>query len=149
MESQALSSTEGNSRARTGQRGEDAAARFLAGKGCVIKERNWRVPTGEVDLVAECPSSNPGGETLTPHEAVLAFVEVRTRHGRTGLSEESITHRKAASMLAAAHAYLEAHSLNPDDVAWRIDLVAIAVVGETIKSINWVQGVLDEGLLGP
>lgn len=52
-------------------------------------------------------------------------------------------------MLAAAHAYMEAHDLDPNQIAWRIDLIAIALSGETIKSINWIKGALDEWLLEP
>jgi len=72
---------------------------------------------------------------------------VRTRHGRTGLAEESISKRKASSMVSAAYAYMDAHSLDPERDAWRIDLVAISLSGSRITAINWVQGALDEGMI--
>jgi len=78
---------------------------------------------------------------------VLAFVEVRTRHGRAGLAEESISRHKAVSMTEAAYAYMAAHDLDPEAIAWRIDLVAISMSGAGIKSINWIKGVLDEGMV--
>ncbi|MDQ6693271.1 MAG: YraN family protein [Chloroflexota bacterium] len=115
----------------------------------MITDRNWRAKTGEIDLVAMCPADKLSSITLDAAEHVLVFAEVRTRRGRGGLAEESITRRKASSMLAAAHAYLESHALDPNQVAWRIDLVAISVQSESIKSINWVKGALDEWLLEP
>ena len=51
---------------RLGQRGERAAARFLKKKHYRILTRNYRCPSGEIDLIAV------DGETLV-------FVEVRTR----------------------------------------------------------------------
>ncbi len=75
---------------------------------------------------------------------ILAFVEVRTRHGREGLAEESISPRKANSMIAAAYAYMSTHSLDAEATPWRIDLVAIAVSGRAITAINWVRGAIEE-----
>ena len=120
----------------TGQKGEELAANYLVRQGCKVLARNWRANPGEVDIIAECPGPEP----------VLAFVEVRTRHGRTGLAEESISKRKAASMVSAAYAYMEAHSLDPEVTHWRIDLVAVSVSGAKVSAINWVQGALDEGM---
>jgi putative endonuclease len=98
-------------RKRLGNAGEEIAARELVRRGYAVREQNWRCPEGELDLVAE------QGETLV-------FVEVRTRRGdRFGTPEESITLAKRAHLVAAAQAYLEAHSMQ--DCDWRIDVVAI------------------------
>ena len=121
----------------TGQKGEELAANYLVRHGCKVLARNWRANPGEVDIIAACPGPEP----------VLAFVEVRTRHGRTGLAEESISRRKAASMVSAAYAYMEAHALDPEVTHWRIDLVAISVSGVRVIAINWVCGALDEDML--
>jgi putative endonuclease len=98
-------------RKRLGDAGEELAARELIRRGYVVRERNWRCPEGELDIVAE-----QGG--------TLVLVEVRTRRGdRFGTPEESITPAKRAHLIAAAQAYLQAHSLEERD--WRIDVVAI------------------------
>ena len=131
------------SSASTGRRGEDIAARYLLRQGCTILARNWRANPGEVDIIAECPSLRE------PSSRELAFIEVRTRHGRPGLAEESISPRKAANMAEAAYAYMAAHDLNPDGTLWRIDLIAISLSAQTITGINWVRGALDEEMLGP
>ena len=123
-------------RAATGRAGEDAATRHLEAQGCKVLARNWRANPGEIDIVAECPPS-PGESQPT-----LAFVEVRTRHGEPGFAEESITPRKAASMAAAAYAYMTAHDIDPESTPWRIDLVAVTVRGSRILDLNWSQGAL-------
>jgi putative endonuclease len=135
-----LPSDDGSTRetAATGRTGEDAAATYLERQGCFILARNWRANPGEVDIVARCPPER--GE----HEPTLAFIEVRTRHGREGLAEESISSRKAASMASAAYAYMAAHSIDPDATRWRIDLVAVAMSGQHITRINWVKGAVEE-----
>ena len=98
-------------RKRLGDAGEEIATRELVRRGYVVRERNWRCPEGELDIIAE------QGESLV-------FVEVRTRRGdRFGTPEESITLAKRAHLIAAAQTYLQAHSLPDRD--WRIDVVAV------------------------
>ena len=98
-------------RKRLGKAGEEIAARELMRRGYRVLERNWRCPEGELDIVAE-------------QDGTLVLVEVRTRRGdRFGTPEESITPAKRAHLIAAAQAYLQAHSLEERD--WRIDVVAI------------------------
>ena len=97
-------------RKRLGDVGEEIAARELARRGYTVRERNWRCPEGELDIVAE-------------QGDVLVLAEVRTRRGdRFGTPEESITPAKRAHLIASAQAYLQAHSLDCD---WRIDVVAV------------------------
>jgi putative endonuclease len=122
-------------RSATGQIGENAAAGYLARHGCTILARNWRANPGEVDIIAQFGV----GKAST-----LIFAEVRTRHGERGMAEESISRRKASSMASAAYAYMAAHNLDPETTAWRIDLIAIAMRGSSIVSINWIQNALEE-----
>ena len=100
-----------NERQRTGRLGEDLARRHLEALGHRILATNQRCPSGEIDIVAE-------------QDQTLAFVEVRTRRGKSmGSPEESITPRKQEHMIATAQEYLEAHSLL--NKPWRIDVVAV------------------------
>lgn len=117
----------------TGERGEERAARYLLSQGCKILARNWQAHPGEIDIVARCPY-DAGGDAL-------AFVEVRTRHGRQGLAEESVSPRKAASMAAAAYAYMHTHEIDPERANWRIDLITVAVEG-TRTTVNWIKGAI-------
>ncbi len=94
-----------------GKKGEDAAARHLAGLRYAILARNVRTPSGELDLVAQA------GE-------FLVFVEVKARRGRGhGLPEEAITPRKKKHLLESAQHYLQETGWT--DRPWRIDVVAI------------------------
>jgi len=94
-----------------GRWGETVAAHHLEAKGYQILDRNWRCRQGEIDLVAQV------GETLV-------FVEVKTRRGLDlGTPEEGLTRRKSQKLLQLGQMYVAERGLN--DVAWRIDLVAV------------------------
>jgi Holliday junction resolvase-like predicted endonuclease len=101
-----------------------------------------------VDIIAECPASGDGAPDA-PRE--LAFIEIRTRHGRPGLAEESLSRRKAASMAAAAYAYMADQGLDADTTPWRIDLVAISMSGPSSggASINWIKSAVGEEMITP
>jgi putative endonuclease len=100
-------------RKKLGDFGEQAAATYLIRQGYALLARQWRGPGGELDLVMR-------------EGAELVFVEVRTRRGAAGLAEESIGRAKQARLIALAYAYLEAAAL-PEDIVWRIDVVALDV----------------------
>ncbi len=94
-----------------GQRGEELAVAKLIRRGYTVRERNWRCQRGEVDIIAE-------------HDGWLVFVEVRARRGRElGSPEDSITPAKRARMIQVAQSYLS--ELEPGEVDWRIDVVAV------------------------
>ncbi len=98
-------------RLNLGRLGEQLAAEKLQASGYAMVARNYRCPAGEIDLIAR-------------QQDDWVFVEVRTRRGRAfGTPEESITLRKRAHLIAAAQNYLQANAL--DNVAWRIDFVAV------------------------
>ncbi len=98
-------------RQRTGELGEEIAARRLRQAGYRILERRYRTPYGEIDLVCE-------------RRGMLSFVEVRTRRtAGFGSPEESITPNKAAHMTESAQHYIQSAGMEHRD--WRIDLVAV------------------------
>ena len=98
-------------RQRTGELGEEIAARHLRETGYRILQRKHRTPHGEIDLVCE-------------RDGTLVFVEVRTRRpSGFGSPEESITPEKAAHMTHSAQHYIQNADVEYHD--WRIDLVAI------------------------
>jgi putative endonuclease len=99
------------SRRDLGAFGERLAAAHLEAKGYRIRERNFRCPEGEIDIVAE------DGDCLV-------FVEVRTRRGDAlGTPAESVTAAKERRLVAVARAYLqERESLLANQ---RIDVVTV------------------------
>lgn len=85
----------GDGRKRLGRQGEELAAAHLISEGCRIVARNWRCPSGELDLIAE-------------DDGVTVFVEVRSRRdtGTFGSPEESVDARKQKKVRETAHYYL-------------------------------------------
>lgn len=100
-----------------GDRGEDAAARCLEGKGYEILERKYTCDYGEADIIA-----------LDPH-GVVVFIEVKTRRSmRAGFPEEAITATKRKRYERIAIEYMT-HSDWEDGTQIRFDAVGICVQG--------------------
>lgn len=101
---------------RLGERGEDAAAAYLDRSGLTVVERNWRCPSGEIDIVAL------DGE-------VLVLCEVKTRKGvGKGTPEEAVTPAKQKRYKRLAAAYLQAEGLEQVEV--RFDVITLLVLAE-------------------
>jgi putative endonuclease len=94
-----------------GARGEDAATRFLKGRGFRILGRQVDTRHGEIDIVAV------DGRTVV-------FVEVKTRQSTdAGHPSEAVDQPKQERLTRAALAYLKAQRLLK--YAARFDVVAI------------------------
>lgn len=101
-----------------GERGEAAAAAWLASRGWTILARRWRCPYGELDLVAIDP------------DHVLVAVEVKLRRGsRAGKPLESIDRRRLARLRAALGRFRAEAQASPGE-GTRVDLVAVRPAGE-------------------
>ncbi|HET6992300.1 MAG TPA: YraN family protein, partial [Bacteroidia bacterium] len=95
---------------KLGQWGEDAAVRFLRGKGFEIREMNWKFLHLEIDIVAM-----DGNE--------LVIVEVKTRRTDAfGEPEMFVNKQKQSKLIRAANLYLEQKKLNCEV---RFDVVGI------------------------
>ncbi len=113
-----------------GQRGEDVAAAFLADRGLVVLERNWRCREGELDLVAA-----DGGR--------LVVAEVKTRSGTGfGLPAEAVTARKAARIRRLAQRWLAArHAAGGSGFAEvRFDVLAVLLAGGAAPRVEHYEG---------
>jgi putative endonuclease len=94
-----------------GERGEAIAVSFLRKNGFRIRERNFRTPVGELDVIAE-------------EADLLCFVEVKWRRGgAAGHPAEAVTAEKQRRIARAAEWYLARHRLR--ERACRFDVVAI------------------------
>jgi putative endonuclease len=116
-------------RGELGEQGESLAVQFLESKGYRIRERNWRILEGELDVVAE-------------EGDAIVFVEVKTRRSREfGYPEESITQKKKARLIKAALHYMEDHQL--EDVDWRFDLIAIECLSNgEVERIDHIEDII-------
>ncbi len=102
-------------RLKLGAQGERAALRFLRRKGWRLRTRNWRSPSGEVDLVMQ-------------HGETIVFVEVRTRSGEPPDHPlETLGAGKQRRMVRVAEDYLHRYRLR--DRPWRIDCVFVTFDG--------------------
>jgi putative endonuclease len=104
-----------------GERGEDAAGRYLKHRGYHILGRQVDTGQGEVDIIAV------DGRTVV-------FVEVKTRHSiNAGHPTEAIDDEKQARLTRAALAYLKAQGLLK--YAARFDVVAITWPRDTHQPV--------------
>jgi len=95
-----------------GSAAEDAAARYLEGRGYEIGHRNFATPFGEVDIIAV------DGDTIV-------FVEVKARSTRIyGPPEAAVDERKQAKLHDMADIFLDRRGIG-DDVPYRFDIVAL------------------------
>jgi putative endonuclease len=109
---------------KKGKWGEDAAMRYLRGKGFVIREMNWTFLHLEIDIVAM-----DGDE--------LVIVEVKTRGSNAfGEPEMFVNKTKQGKLIRAANLYLEQKKLKCEV---RFDVVGILKMNnETI--LNHIPG---------
>jgi putative endonuclease len=77
-----------------GEEGEDLAVKYLRKRGCEILDRNFRIRSGEIDIVAK------DGEDLV-------FVEVKTRRkGDPNFLPEAVNHTKIKKIVRTAEYYI-------------------------------------------
>lgn len=95
----------------SGDDAEDFAAQYLLKKSFDILERNYSIPSGEIDIVA-----STGG--------VVVFIEIKylsSKHGQY-FPEEQVTVTKQKKIIRAAESYLQKH---PKFEQFRFDVIAI------------------------
>ncbi len=104
---------------------EELAAQKLIASGLTILSRNYRIPGGEIDLIAQ------EGQTFV-------FIEVKQRSKNThGTAGECITPRKAALVRNAALNYL-IKTFGTDNLACRFDAVLLHGTEKNYQ-LEWLQ----------
>jgi putative endonuclease len=106
-----------------GQKGEEAAARYLAGLGYKILERNWRHEKQEIDIIAM------DGDWL-----VITEVKIRST-SYFGDPAEAVNRKKRKGLVRAADAYVNQKNILKEV---RYDIVSIIREGtrEEIRHIK-------------
>lgn len=107
-------------RKKIGNLGEKLALEFLEKKQYRLREKNFRIPGGEIDLVME-------------KDGILVFVEVKTRTNQTfGAGGSAFRYLQKRALLRTIFQYLgKTDPQNP----WRLDLVSIEL-NETRKTAS-------------
>jgi putative endonuclease len=91
---------------------EQKAADYLGKMGYHVILQNYRIKTGEIDLIAVA-------------EGYLCFIEVKYRSGtRKGWPAEAITPAKIRKITRTAQFYMLSHNI-PQDTPCRFDVVLI------------------------
>lgn len=99
-----------------GQRGEQAAARYLKRKGYLVVARGERDRLGEIDLVAV-------------ERRTIVFIEVKTRSSHdAGHPAEAVDLDKQRRLTRAALSYLRRHDLLEQSA--RFDVIAVTWPGD-------------------
>ena len=100
-----------NARQRLGSNGETLAAAELERRGCRIVERNYRIRSGEIDIVAD-------------DAGTIVFVEVKTKtSGDYGDPVEEVTPQKQRQIISMGE-YYAAYCL-PPNTPCRFDVVTV------------------------
>ena len=106
-----------------GQAGESVVVRHLEESGAIIIDRNWRVKTGEIDIVAFINNT-------------FIFVEVKTRTSTAfGTPFDAITPDKAFRLQRLALAWLATHQAWGRD--YRIDCAGVLATSSDIESASF------------
>lgn len=110
-----------------GRAGEERAARELRRRGFTILDRNWRCPSGEIDIVAR-----RGG--------VVAVVEVKTRSS-TGYGHplEAIHADKLRRLWRLARLWARAHPAQAGGRRVRVDAIALIGRDPTTAALEHVE----------
>jgi len=107
---------------RLGSKGEKIAARLLRNKNYTILCRNFKVKSGEIDLVAR------DGENLV-------FIEVKTRRATTrSRPAEGLSSRQKKRIYHAAQNYLR--QIDNPNLIYRFDLIEIILSRFKIHEIR-------------
>ncbi|MDP6544822.1 MAG: YraN family protein [Phycisphaerae bacterium] len=115
-----------------GRHGEKLAARALKRKGMKLLARNYRCPSGEIDIIALDRSTRreSGRETIV-------FVEVKTRSDDSyNAPESAVDARKRRRIRKAAGYYLSHHP--SDQYGVRYDIVAIVAPPDAKPQIKHI-----------
>ena len=116
----------------TGDIGETAVCRYLESHGYTVRERNFRICGGEIDIIAE------KGEDL-------CFVEVKTRRiGSQESGDEAVTEVKMRRIIRAARQYCENYDI--DETAWYIqyDIAEVSMWQGEVIEIDYLENAFDE-----
>lgn len=100
-----------NDRQKLGRDAEKLAERMLVREGYRIVAKNYRVRSGEIDIIAE-------------ERGTLAFIEVKARRsGRYGDPREAVNFAKQKKISRVALCYLKA--TGQENVNARFDVVSV------------------------
>lgn len=116
----------------TGNLGEEAVCRYLAGQGWEILARNFRISGGEIDIIAR------KGEDI-------AFVEVKTRMpGAMESGFDAVGKAKQRRIIRAGYRFCEKYDIGETDYYFRYDIAEVICLNGRILNIDYLENAFDE-----
>ena len=113
---------------QTGMQAQQLAESHLTDNGYRILERNYRIRTGEVDIIAR-------------HGNYVVFVEVKFRRSVDfGYPRESVGVVKQQRIIRTAMHYIAARNI--DDMDFRFDVIEVLAQGDAVQ-INHIENAFD------
>ena len=113
---------------QAGMQAQQQAENYLINKGYSILERNYRIRTGEVDIIAK-------------HNSYVIFVEVKFRRGASfGLPREAVGNTKQRRIVHTAMHYISVRNINDRD--FRFDVVEVTAKNGQVQ-INHIENAFD------
>lgn len=104
-----------------GEIGENIASKYLLNKGAEILERNYRIRSGEIDIIAKLDNE-------------IVFIEVKSRSNKKyGSPCESVNYKKIKKITNTAKYYMLINNLY--EVPIRFDVVEIYFGDKKLKHI--------------
>ena len=117
-----------SSKYNVGMQGQQEAEAFLLASGYSILEKNYRIRTGEVDLIAR-------------HGNYVIFIEVKFRKGfKFGYPRESVGRVKQSRIIRTALHYISTHNLSSHD--FRFDVIEVLSDGGQVQ-VNHIENAFD------
>ena len=114
-----------------GRTAENMACNYLLQQGLRIVERNYRQPSGEIDIVAQ-------------HRSILVFVEVKYRATEYfGAPSESVTPQKKKKIIKTAEHYLCTKGISPRQIC-RFDVISLTAKANHEVDILWYKDAFRE-----
>jgi len=105
----------------TGKQGEQIAVEYLAAKGYIILERNWRFKKNEVDIIVR-------------NAEEIVFVEVKTRHENYLVEPElTVSKKQQRSIINSANQYIITKDI---DLEARFDIISIVLSSQGEKILH-------------
>ncbi len=117
----------GNGPRTKGAQAERLAEAFLRRRGLRLRERNFRVRSGEIDLIMQEGDS-------------IIFVEVRCRNNRLLDPAESVDAYKQRRLCRTAAYYLQSLQHTAPCPPCRFDVICITGHG---SQIDWIRGAFE------
>lgn len=113
--------------------GEQAAAYFIVKGGYRIRERNYRKPYGEIDIIAE-------------KDKVLHFIEVKASKyypDSAFTPEMRVNARKIRNLKKLCETYLRETRVSQDQL-WQIDVISVILNQGSVWGINFFENAVFE-----